>query len=288
MSGAIQERAPSKLNLYLHVVGRRADGFHELDSLAVFAGGDAAGDTLRFEPADDLVLTIDGPMAAGLGGEADNLVLRAARALAQAHGIAAKARISLTKRLPIASGIGGGSADAAAALRGLIRLWNLAPDPRELAQLALGLGADVPVCLAGRAVFMGGIGEILDPAPALPTAWLVLANPGKPLATPAVFKARSGPFSAPARFERPPGDAAQLAEWLALRRNDLEEPAFRLMPDISQLKAEIASQNGCLLARMSGSGATCFGLFADRFQAEAAARALAHPGRWLASAPLVG
>ncbi|MBI4969899.1 MAG: 4-(cytidine 5'-diphospho)-2-C-methyl-D-erythritol kinase [Rhodospirillales bacterium] len=288
MSGAIQERAPAKLNLYLHVVGRRADGFHELDSLTVFAGGDEAGDSLRFEPADDLVLTVEGPMAGGLTGEADNLVLRAARALAQAHGIAPKARITLTKRLPIASGIGGGSADAAAALRGLVRLWTLAPDPRELAQLALGLGADVPVCLAGRAVFMGGIGEILEPAPALPTAWLLLANPGKPLATPAVFKARSGPFSAPARFDRSPADAAQLAQGLALRRNDLEEPALRLIPDIAQLKAEIAAQSGCLLARMSGSGATCFGLFAARSEAEAAARSLARPGRWLAVAPLVG
>ncbi|MBV9757549.1 MAG: 4-(cytidine 5'-diphospho)-2-C-methyl-D-erythritol kinase, partial [Alphaproteobacteria bacterium] len=188
------EWAPAKVNLYLHAVGRRPDGYHLLDSVAVFAG---IGDELRGDDAGELSLRIAGDHAAALQSDADNLVLRAAHALAAAAGRPARARLVLEKRLPVAAGIGGGSADAAATLRLLVRLWE-APQPAgALAAIGAGLGADVPVCLASRPARLSGIGERLEPAPALPPFGLVLANPGVPLATAAVFRARTGPFSAP-------------------------------------------------------------------------------------------
>jgi 4-diphosphocytidyl-2-C-methyl-D-erythritol kinase len=283
----ITEFAPAKLNLYLHVVGKRPDGYHELDSLVVFAG---VGDRVTAKADDKLSLTLSGPMAKGLLNEPDNLVLRAARLLAEAHGIDAKAHLTLEKSLPVASGIGGGSADAAACLKALIRLWHLKPQEDVLAKLALKLGADVPVCLSGKPVFMSGIGEKLAPAPKLPEAWLVLVNPGIPLATPPVFKARTGPFSAPAPFESAPTDIHDLVRLLRLRKNDLTEPAVALAPAIALVKKALEAQTGCLLARMSGSGATCFGLFAHEEDARNAARALhgQEPGWWVAPAPLIG
>ena len=175
MPDRLTEPAPAKVNLYLHLTGRRDDGYHLLDSLVVFAG---IGDTLSAAPAETLSLQVTGPFAAGLAGEPDNLVLRAARALAAAAGVAAGAHLVLDKHLPVASGIGGGSADAAAALRLLCRLWRVTPQPAALARLAAGLGADVPVCLAGHAARMGGIGERLEPAPVLPACGIVLVNPG--------------------------------------------------------------------------------------------------------------
>ena len=187
MPGSLTEFAPAKVNLFLHVIGRRADGYHLLDSLVVFA---EAADVLRAEPAQALTLHLDGPFAAGLAAEPDNLVLRAARALAAETGVAPRARLSLHKNLPVASGIGGGSADAAAALRLLCRLWQVAPDPAALARFAIGLGADVPVCLAGRASRMGGIGERIEPAPTLPACGIVLVNPGVAVATAEVFRNR--------------------------------------------------------------------------------------------------
>ncbi len=284
--GAVEAFAAAKVNLYLQVVGRRADGYHLLDSLVAFAG---VGDRLVLRPADDLSLCIDGPNAGALAVEPDNMVLKAARALAAAAGVPAKAAIALTKRLPVASGIGGGSADGAAALRGLCRLWGISPDETELARIGLALGADLPVCLAGRPARMSGIGEILAAAPVLPPAWLVLVNPGVGLSTPAVFKARQAAFSSPAPLMEAPADAAALAEALAGRRNDLTEPAVRLAPVIGEMLEVIAGQADCLLARMSGSGATCFGLFADEATAAAAARRLAasHAAWWVAAAPLV-
>jgi len=282
------EAAPAKVNLYLHVVGRRADGYHLLDSLAVFAG---PGDRISARPADALTLEIDGPFAPALAATPadDNLVLRAARALRRAGGGRAGAAIRLTKTLPVAAGIGGGSADAAAALRALVRLWDLRPAPEDLARLALTLGADVPVCLSSRAAFMGGIGDALAPAPALPAGHLLLVNPDVAVATKAVFAARVEPFSAPARFAEPPADAAALAALLAARRNDLEVPARRIAPEAATPGATLAGEPGCLLARMSGSGATWFGLFADERGARDAARRLlrAHPDWWIAASPLL-
>ena len=187
---AVEACAPAKVNLFLHVLGRRADGYHRLDSLAVFAG---VADRLRAAPATGLSLDITGPFGGALAAEPDNLVLRAARALAAAAGILPGARLVLDKALPVASGIGGGSADAAAALRLLARLWRIAPPggdpapvdlrPVDLAAIAAGLGADVPVCLQLRPARMGGAGEVLEPAPRLPAFGLVLVNPGVPVAT---------------------------------------------------------------------------------------------------------
>lgn len=283
---AITVQAPAKVNLYLHVTGKRADGYHLLDSLVVFAG---VGDTLTLAPAPDLRLTVAGPTAAALAGDDDNIVLRAARLLADRAGIAAGAHITLTKRLPVAAGIGGGSADAAATLHGLMRLWNVALAEDDLHALGLSLGADVPVCLAGRPTTMTGVGECLTAAPPLPSAWLVLVNPRRPLSTPAVFKARTGPFTAAHPLTDPPADAHALARALALRGNDLTQAARRLEPVVGDMLAMLAAQPGCLLARMSGSGATCFGLFADEPAAHTAAATLttAHPAWWVAAAPLL-
>jgi 4-diphosphocytidyl-2-C-methyl-D-erythritol kinase len=273
----LTEAAPAKVNLYLHVTGRRDDGYHLLDSLVVFAG---IGDTLSAEPAESLSLRVAGRFAAGLAAEADNLVLRAARMLAAEAGVAAAAHLVLEKHLPVASGIGGGSADAAAALRLLCRLWRLSPDPAVLARLAAGLGADVPVCLAGRSARMGGVGERLAPAPALPACGIVLINPGVAVATAEVFRARRCAWSLPATLPAAWTDAAAMAADLRGLRNDLQPAAVALRPVIGEVVAALAATPGCLLARMSGSGATCFGLFADRDAAERAAAAVRRPGWW--------
>lgn len=260
------EQARAKINLTLQVTGRRPDGYHELSSLVVFAG---VGDVLRVAPAEDFSLSVEGPFAAGLAGEGDNLVLRAARCLADRAGGRQGAAMTLVKNLPVASGIGGGSADAAAALRGLSRLWGLDLPPRDLEALALTLGADVPVCLQGATVVMSGIGELLEPVPALPPLWLLLVNPGVAVATAGVFAALDGGFSQTAEPRLPPGDLPGLIQWLAARPNDLEGPARRLAPAVDDALAALDALSDCLLARMSGSGATCFGLF----ESEAAARA---------------
>ncbi|WP_316978128.1 4-(cytidine 5'-diphospho)-2-C-methyl-D-erythritol kinase [Shumkonia mesophila] len=278
--------APAKVNLYLHVVGRRADGYHLLDSLIVFAG---VGDDVAVAPARDLTLAVDGPFGPLVPAGPENLVLRAARALAERTGVKAGARIRLTKRLPVAAGIGGGSADAAAALKALCALWRVAPEPGAMADLALALGADVPVCLAGRPAFVGGIGEDIAPPPPLPPAWMVLVNPGVAVSTPQIFKARTGAFSAPNRFSAPPQDAPALFAALALCRNDLTAPALTLAPAIADVLAALAARPGCALSRMSGSGATCFGLFAEAGQAAAAAAAIAadHRQWWVQPAPML-
>jgi 4-diphosphocytidyl-2-C-methyl-D-erythritol kinase len=275
--------APAKLNLFLHVIGRRPDGYHKLDSLVAFAD---CGDVLRAGDAAGLSLAVRGPFAAALAGEADNLVLRAARALAAEVGVPAHARLVLEKHLPVASGIGGGSADAAAALRLLCRLWRIAPDPAVLERLALRLGADVPVCLRSRPARMGGAGEKLEPAPALPSCYVLLVNPGVAVATATVFRARAGVFSAEARLPAGWAGAPAMAADLAVLANDLEVPARRLCPAIDDVLTVIAAQPGCLLARMSGSGATCFGLFAEPAAAQRSAQTVARPGWWVWSGPL--
>ena len=272
--------APAKVNLYLHVVGRRSDGFHLLDSLIVFAG---VGDTIEVRPSAALIFAVEGPMAEGVPANDDNLVPKAARALAAAAGIEARAEIRLIKRLPMAAGVGGGSADAAATLRALKRLWKLDVDDATMSAIALGLGADVPVCLAGRAAFVGGIGEAIDPASPLPRCWIVLVNPGVPASTPAVFKARRGAFSETARFSESPKDASAFAALLQSRRNDLTAAALTVAPEIGRVLDALEKCPGTLLARMSGSGATCFGLFGDEGAATAAALALnrSHPDWWV-------
>jgi 4-diphosphocytidyl-2-C-methyl-D-erythritol kinase len=268
----VSEFAAAKVNLYLRVTGRRGDGYHLLDSLAMFP---PVGDDITAGAADQLALTLDGPEAPALATEPDNLVLRAARALSLATGYPGGAALRLTKRLPVASGIGGGSADAAAALRALARLWGVAAD---LPMLAAGLGADVPVCLASQPARMQGIGERLSPVPPLPRFGLLLVNPRVAVPTPSVFKAREGGFSAPAPAPTALANARALADWLRPLGNDLEAAAIRVAPPIAGTLAMIGAAPGCLLARMSGSGATCFGLFADETEAFAARDTL--PAAW--------
>ena len=276
---ALREAAPAKVNLYLHLCGRRADGYHLLDSLAVFP---AIADRLTGGPGQGLSLQIGGPFGDGLAADPGNLVLRAARALAGAHGRAPDAALRLDKHLPLASGIGGGSSDAAAALRLLSRLWGVAiPEG-----LALSLGADVPVCLgAPRPRCMAGIGERLAPAPAMPEFWMVLVNPGVAVATGAVFAAVE-------RRENPPGpkppplpDFAALTGWLSRQRNDLQSAAVSICPVIAEV---LAALDGAPLARMSGSGATCFALHEGEWGAlaQAARLRLSRPGWWIVVAPV--
>jgi 4-diphosphocytidyl-2-C-methyl-D-erythritol kinase len=282
---AIRVAAPAKINLYLHIVGRRPDGYHELDSLVAFAD---VADVVTVHPAVDLSLSIDGPFAAALTGAPSNLVLQAAHLLASHCGIATGAALRLTKNLPVASGIGGGSSDAAATLRALQLLWKVQIRGSDLVTLAAKLGADVPVCLLGRIAWLGGIGDMLTPAPKLPAVSVVLANPGIALSTPAVFKAWHGPFSTASRFSEPIADTAELAASLASRRNDLTEAAVGIVPEIADVLARLAACDGALIVRMSGSGATCFALFADHAAACAAASRLGgtRPGWWVAAGRL--
>ncbi|MGE3784950.1 MAG: 4-(cytidine 5'-diphospho)-2-C-methyl-D-erythritol kinase [Alphaproteobacteria bacterium] len=283
--------APAKVNLYLHVVGRRADGYHLLDSLVAFAD---VGDRIAGSPAESLSLTVGGPEAAAIAelGD-DNLVLRAARLYIEAaRAVGASpmpgAALFLDKRLPTASGIGGGSTDAAAALRLLDHLSRAGLSRTVLVELAARLGADVPACLAARPVWVGGIGELLEPAEGLPPVGIVMANPRIALPTPAVFRARHGPFSRSGRFAAMPRDATELAAMLASRRNDLTQAARRLVPEIAAVLSLLAALPGALLARMSGSGATCFALFTDREAAAVAHATLrrARPEWWSAAGTL--
>lgn len=253
----IRRLARAKINLTLHVTSQRADGYHLLDSLVCFAD---VADVLEIVPAQALSLRVDGPMAEGVPTDARNLVIRAAQLMEAPVG----AQISLTKNLPAAAGIGGGSADAAAALLGLAELWD-SPLPEGLETL----GADVPVCLAPSALRMRGVGEQLSPVPPFPDVWAVLVNPGVAVETPPVFQALAEKNNAPMPDVIPEFATVQaLAEWCAAQRNDLQEPALQIAPVISDVLDALSPS---LLARMSGSGATCFGLC----ESEAAARALA-------------
>ena len=276
----ITEFAAAKVNLTLHVTGQRDDGYHLLDSLVVFCG---IGDFVSVQASPALTLAITGPQAHVLAVQDDNLVLRAARALVANRGAA----LTLDKHLPLASGIGGGSADAAATLRALARLWAL---PLPDAATVLALGADVPVCLAGVPARMRGIGDRVDAVSGLPDAHIVLVNPGVAVPTPAVFQALATKQNPPMPHALPSWtDAADLATWLATERNDLEAPALVQAPVIHTVLATLRAQKGTLIARMSGSGATCFGLFSSPALAKQAAAAISatQPQWWVASGPVL-
>ena len=277
MAAHRSEAAPAKLNLYLHVIGRRDDGYHLLDSLVAFA---EIGDRVTAEPADELSLRVEGPFAPVLPTGPDNLVLRAARALAEASGAKAGARLTLEKNLPVASGLGGGSSDAAATLRLLCRQWGTAAHPADLVRVAVTLGADVPVCLNNRAARMSGIGERLAEAPELPPCGIVVANPGVGVATADIFRARRGLWSEPAALPSGWRTAEAMASDLAALRNDLEPAAIGLYPVIAEVLSVLCRAPGSLLARMSGSGASCFGLFADEAIARTALSHVRRPGWW--------
>ncbi len=287
MRSPTESFAAAKINLFLHVGDRRADGFHELESLVVFAD---VGDALTFEAADTLTLKIDGPFGAGLAAENDNLVLRAARALAAHAGREAGAAITLTKNLPVASGIGGGSADAAAALRGLKELWGLQLSGDALRAIAETLGSDVPVCVESTSAWMEGRGERVTPAQGVAGAALVLVNPGVAVPTGPVFaglKTRRGAGTVP--HDVPMGDVDALVAFLKGTANDLQAPALAIAPVIGDVLGELSRMPGALLWRMSGSGATCFAIFEDDGAAQMAAIALArsHATWWVKAGRIV-
>ncbi|MCA2012603.1 4-(cytidine 5'-diphospho)-2-C-methyl-D-erythritol kinase [Cereibacter sphaeroides] len=269
-AGLVGRLAPAKINLTLHVTGRRADGYHLLDSLVVFA---EAGDRLTLTQGTGLSLELTGPRAAALAVEPDNLVLRAAR-LMGAEGAA----FTLEKTLPVASGMGGGSSDAATAIRLLAEAQG---QPLPGIEALMRLGADLPVCMAAPSPSrMRGLGERIEAVSGVPALWLLLVNPGQGLSTPSVFKALQTPDNPPMPEVLPRWpDAAALCDWLEGMRNDLQPPAMAQMPQIGALLDEIAAQEGCLLSRMTGSGATCFGVFDSGEALQRAALSLEAPGR---------
>jgi 4-diphosphocytidyl-2-C-methyl-D-erythritol kinase len=285
-ASASAEKAPAKVNLTLRVLGRRADGYHDIESLVAFAG---VGDALSFTPGGAMTLSVRGPTAPAAGDVADNLVLKAARAFAGEVDGLALGHFDLSKRLPVAAGLGGGSADAAAALRLLARANGIAPDDPRLLQAARATGADVPVCLDPRPRLMRGIGDVLSAPLELPRLFAVLVNPGVAVSTREVFAALLPPAAPTAPLATPAGSAALMAE-IAAGRNDLEGPAIELEPAIADLLAALRKLPGCRLARMSGSGATCFGLFGSTAAATAAARTLRvrYPAWWVRATVLGG
>lgn len=289
MHAPITQAAPAKINLALHVTRRREDGYHDLESLIVFAD---LADELSAVPAAADQLTISGPFASGLGAGSTNLVMRALAAFrARWPGrVPEGLHLHLVKNLPVAAGIGGGSADAAAALRILAHLASAPVAVADLTDLAATLGADVPACLLSRALVARGVGEILSPLPDFPALHLVLVNPLVPVATADVFRRLKAHDNYPLpALPEPLTRPAQLGLWLAETRNDLQPPAIKLVPVIGAIIDDLAQTQGCILARMSGSGATVFGLFGSEGQAHQAAQLLRqrNPEHWVAAAPLL-
>jgi 4-diphosphocytidyl-2-C-methyl-D-erythritol kinase len=285
MSSAVRVwRAPAKVNLTLHILGRREDGWHDLDSIVAFAG---CGDVLSFAPGRPLALTIDGPTAEKTGATSDNLVLKAARLLQERIADLRTGAFHLDKRLPVAAGLGGGSSDAAAALRALADENNLSLDDPRLGEAARACGADVLVCLDPRARMMTGVGDLLGPGLKIPPLHAVLANPGAAVPTPAVFARMGlakGQKNAGGPSPTPPvgGDYGAIVAAVRQGRNDMQEAALSIAPIIGDA-LEALRHNGALVARMSGSGATCFALYEDRAASLRAARTLAreHPDWWI-------
>ncbi|MAH83003.1 MAG: 4-(cytidine 5'-diphospho)-2-C-methyl-D-erythritol kinase [Rhodospirillaceae bacterium TMED8] len=289
MKNTFKQFAPAKINLYLHITGRRDNGYHELDSLVVFA---EIGDMLRVEPSSTLSLEVTGPFARDISVDHDNLVLRAAKWLLDKLGnpVGLGAAMHLEKNLPVSSGLGGGSADAAATIKTLACLWGGPLAQTDTSSLALGLGADVPVCMAGVPAVMRGIGEVLLPIDKVPALSAVLVNPGISVSTPAVFKERDNVFSGFFNIGDPAGDAIALISALRKSRNHLTKSAMLLAPEISATLSAISATSDCLLVRMSGSGATCFGLYGSNEAAACAARELRanRPDWWVESTVFQG
>ncbi len=282
------EAAPAKINLALHVVGRRANGYHELRSLVVFAD---IADELDATPAERDSLTIAGPFATGLSNGEANLVSRAVAAFRQRWPEAIKGglKLALRKNLPVAAGLGGGSADAAAVLRLLAGLAPRSVPLSELTALAASIGADVPACLISRPLELRGVGEIVTPVRSFPACHLVLVNPLQPVVTADVFRRLEQRDNPPPPALPQPLTRPELALWLEETRNDLQPPAIRLLPVIGELIETMGRTQGCVLARMTGSGGTVFGLFGSSAQAHQAAHDLRarSPGFWVAAAPVI-
>ncbi len=276
----LEEAAPAKVNLALHVRTRRADGYHELDSIFAFTD---YGDTLAAEPADALSLAIDGDWSGAIAGEADNLVLRAARALQAAAGTGQGAAIRLTKRIPVAAGLGGGSADAAAALRLLNRLWGLDWPAARLAELGETLGSDVPACVHSRTLRAQGRGERMDElGDVLAGLPILLVNPRVAVPTGPVFRGWDGVDRGPL------ADGDPLAAAMA-GRNDLQPSAVAIAPVVDEVLAVLAASPAAAMVRMSGSGATCFAIYDDAIGCgvDAALIADLYPGWWVRATHLL-
>ena len=294
---AVTVFAPAKINLFLHVGNRRDDGYHALQSLVVFT---TVGDEVQARRSDELSCSLSGPFSSSLSGEQDNLMLRAARVLAVKTGMTSGAQLSLTKNLPVASGIGGGSADAAATLRALWSIWGLAragdevirtpmsPSAfrkrREMFDAALEVGSDVPVCLLSSTAWMEGRGEIVYPLSDLPPVAMVLINPGIAVPTGSVFARLKHRTGAAEMIPHYAHSAVELVEYLKGARNDLEVPACEIAPPISAV-LDALQHSGAMLARMCGSGATCYGIFSNRSEADGAAQRLsaAQPSWWVSA-----
>jgi 4-diphosphocytidyl-2-C-methyl-D-erythritol kinase len=279
----LADTAFAKVNLTLRILGKRQDGYHEIESLVVFAD---IGDHLALAPGGDITLEVEGPLAAQAGPDGDNLVIKAAHALARQMSNFTAGKFTLTKFLPAQAGIGGGSADAAAALRLLARANGLASDDPRLFQAARETGADVPVCLDPQPRWMRGIGDVLSAPVSLPQLPAVLVRPDVALATKDVFVAlKAAPLTARPTAALPdlPADAAGFVHFIAARANDLERPATSIAPQVVAALSSLRTQPLCLLARMSGSGSACFGVFGSPQAASDAARTLAanHPSWWV-------
>ncbi len=285
MPAPLTEQAPAKINLTLRVLGRRADGYHELESLVAFSD---VADTVTLEPSETATLDTFGPYAAASGETEDNLVLKAFDALQQRVDGLKGGRFTLEKKLPVAAGIGGGSADAAAALRLLARLNGIALDDARLAAAALATGADVPVCVASQARVMRGVGEKLSPPLTLPALPAVLVNPGVPLSTREVFARFELPLGTKPTSDDVPSAPDALLDYLRRNANDLAQPAVACVPLIAEVLHVLRNRAGVRLARMSGSGPTCFALFGSAEQAAAAARSVkaVHQDWWIATTVL--
>ncbi len=283
----VEAFAPAKINLTLHITGRRPDGYHELDSLVVFARD--IGDRLWVTPADELSLSLSGPLTEGVPGDDSNLVMKAARLLQDHNGIQSGAHIRLEKYLPNGAGIGGGSSDAAAALKALAELWNCPPLPTDL---ALQLGADVPVCLAGPAPQrMRGIGEILSDVTPLPEAYVLLVNTGAHLPTGPIFRHFHEHYEFNMPMEPIPSawDFEDFHVWLLGQINDLTKSASEFSSDI-QTSLDALRKSGAVDADMSGSGSTCWGLFRTKDALDQAASQVraAHPDWWVRPTAIAG
>ena len=277
--GGVSIHAPAKINLYLNVIGRRSDGYHELDSLVGFT---AHGDLIQAKLHEKLYFQINGPFGSSLQVNDDNLIVRAARALVKETNYAGGAHITLKKNLPVASGIGGGSADAAATLKALNLLWETRLVDEELAALGLKLGADIPVCLLSKAARMSGVGERVSRVEGLPPLGVLLINPGIPISTFKVFQMHRGNFSSKTKLQ-PIGDTEVLYDFLAHQKNDLQDLAIQIAPGISEVLDILSAEPDCRLVRLSGSGATCFGLFDNETLAKESGRSISrnYPNWWV-------
>ncbi len=281
--------APAKINLYLHVTGRLDNGYHTLDSLIAFAD---IGDSIEIEPAQDFQFRVRGvyaekfsPKELDASPNSSNLAVQAAWSLARTAQKTLNARITLTKNLPLASGIGGGSSDAAAVMWGLCEWWNIPRNAPYLPGLMANLGADVPVCFSCKPARVRGIGDVLDPAPPIGETAVVLVNPGKPCPTPKVFAQYTGGYREPQALPASLENFKDLVAFLKANDNDLQVPACEIEPEIETVLKALNAQKSCAFARMTGSGATCFGLFKNEMAVQKAAKAIAvkNPGWWVKS-----